>query len=1053
MKCQKSKTYCDTNGTTTDRLHSLIVTPNATDNSSSTPNSTILLHSNVAQLAPTALGHDTNRRKRGSRNTPLSILQFNARSVLPKMSELSTMTLQLKPLLVAVSESWLSASVPDGAVLLPGYSSIVRADRSPPPRKVGTSATTSSRSTTGPPARPKRKQHGGGVLLLVHDSLPFTVRRDLQLWDESVWIEVQVGKPSSHGSQSLIVGCVYRAPDSDLASVEDFAQRLESIVNKINLNRTQLALVGDFNARSPSWHAADSYNPAGRILEAVFLRLGLTQCVRSPTHISKDGSLGSLLDLVLVSDSSLVSDVSIHPPLGSSDHLSVLCQLCSPPFQRGNGPGRKVWCFEKADFPTINKRLGNADWSGIQAAEDVDGAWTAWRSVFLSIVNKAVPSKIIKNFKRKNPCVTPAIEIAIKEKRAALRLMKKHPTDANRDTFKQKRNAVTHLLRKSERSRASTLFRATRLDPSPRSSRNFWEHAKHITGKVKQTVIPDFTNPANSSRVHLPSDKATLLNEYFVNQTVLAGASSAVPEELVEIERTFSSISTSPRNVFEVLSHLKENKAAGIDGLPPRLLKYCAAGIASSVADLFNRSFAEGHFPTDWKAALIVPIFKKGDRSEPGNYRPIALLPVISKVMERIVHNKLSRFLNPWLSPAQSGFKKSDGTVPQLTRLTQTWAEAIDRSDYIGVVFFDLRKAFDKIWHQGLLHKLRAAGVSGPAYQWLVSFLAARHQTTVVDGCRSTPLPLHAGVPQGAILSPLLFSVYMNDIPSPDLTTNLFADDTSVYIVETSAQQLNGRLQTSVDVLCCWFKKWLLCVNSTKTAAMVIRSQRMPAVTLNIKVDSASIPQVSSHRHLGLVLNESLSWSNHVDQITLRASQRIGMLRRLKHRSSSLVVRELYLRTILPMMEYASIVWSGMSTADAKRLERCNRAAGRVIAGICPADNVPSTIILARAGLDNLMARRNVAQAKFTLRLLQGKQPPHLLDAVRHNWLDENSHKSGTRQSLRDQHLLRLPKPNKNALKHSPLYISFSAWNTLPKHIRSSPSRDAVISFFSQRFQ
>ena len=138
--------------------------------------------------------------------------------------------------------------------------------------------------------------------------------------------------------------------------------------------------------------------------------------------------------------------------------------------------------------------------------------------------------------------------------------------------------------------------------------------------------------------------------------------------------------------------------------------------------------------------------------------------------MERLVHNKLSRFLAPWLTSNESGFKKRDGSTPQLIRLTQTWADAINRGHYVAAVFFDLRKAFDRVWHRGLLVKLRAADISGAAYAWLESFLANRVQATVVDGSTSDFSPLHAGVPQGAILSPLFFSVYMNDIPLADST-------------------------------------------------------------------------------------------------------------------------------------------------------------------------------------------------------------------------------------------------------------------------------------------
>ena len=223
--------------------------------------------------------------------------------------------------------------------------------------------------------------------------------------------------------------------------------------------------------------------------------------------------------------------------------------------------------------------------------------------------------------------------------------------------------------------------------------------------------------------------------------------------------------------------------------------------------------------------------------TDPGNYRPIALLPIVSKVLERIVHNKLSSFLSPWLSEKQSGFRKADGTVPQLVRLTQQWSEDIDRSHYIGALFFDLKKAFDKVWHRGLIAKLNAAGIRGSALKWFESFLENRNHVTVVNGRVSSPAKIHAGVPQGAILSPLLFSIHVNDITRASASVcdiNLFADDTLAFVSSPTASALQAKLQLAADVISCWFSEWHLTVNTTKTVSMAIRSQNMPPCTLSI---------------------------------------------------------------------------------------------------------------------------------------------------------------------------------------------------------------------------
>ena len=966
----------------------------------------------------------------------ISVLHLNARSLYPKLSELASTASSLRPDVIAVTETLLSSSVPDGVLLLPDYAQLVRVDRSCSSRAL---------AQGGGGGVKKVKQRGGGVLFLIKSSVKFSARPDLCSWPESAWIEL------SSPTGPLMIRCFYRSPNSCPSS---FAASLETSLCKLDLSRTNVLLVGDFNAKSPSWNPADSFNSAGQILEPEFLRLGLCQCVTSPTHLSPDGSLGSTLDLVLVSDPSCLKCVSTHPPLGSSDHLSVLCHVdiaarCS---SRSERLGRKIWCFDKADFGTINDNLRDADWRSVYSAPDVDSAWTAWQETFFSIVDKGIPSKFIKRLKHKNPFVTTQIAAAIKEKRVCLRRFKKQPSVANRESFKRARNIVTHLLRKSERAHATSLHRSLRLVPCPSTSRDFWHHMKVLQGKLKRPFIPDLVAP-DASVEGTAAGKAKLLNDFFAQQTILNGAATAtlLEDSLPRNDHSFSTISTTPSEVYGILSTLKERKASGLDGISPRLLKFCAGGISESLCSLFNRSFDEGHFPKAWRSALVVPIFKKGAANNPSNYRPIALLSTVSKVMERIVHNKLYRFLRPWLNHNQSGFKKKDGTVPQLVRLVQTWSEAIDQSQYVGVVFFDLKKAFDRVWHRGLLVKLRAAGVSGMAYNWFSSFLSDRRQATLVDGVLSDFSSLHAGVPQGAILSPLLFSIYMNDIPSCASlggSTNLFADDTSSFVADKSLSSLSIKLQGCVDTLSSWFDSWLLSVNTLKSAFMVLRSRRMPSSTLQLSVNGCAITQVSTHRHLGLVLNESLSWSDHVDFVVSKASTRIGFLRRLKHKTSPLVVRDLYMYCIRPILEYAHVAWAGLSVANDCQLEKCNRNAARLIASISPSAGLSHEVILARAGLSTLSSRRQVAQSLFVRRLLTGKQPYHIRAAA-FAWLSSHRPANAHNMVLRDRDgRLRLPRPKKNCLKLSPFYSAFSVWNSMPSSVRSSPSVAAITSFF-----
>ena len=256
-------------------------------------------------------------------------------------------------------------------------------------------------------------------------------------------------------------------------------------------------------------------------------------------------------------------------------------------------------------------------------------------------------------------------------------------------------------------------------------------------------------------------------------------------------------------------------------------------------------------------------------------------------------------------------------------------------------------------------------------------FLTDRVQVTVVNGSISTSARLFAGVPQGAILSPLLFSVYMNDVPFPR-TTNLFADDTSSYIIDSVPSSLESKLQERTYLLSEWFFKWRLTVNPRKSTVMVFRSKKMQPVSIQITVDTHHVPQVSDHRHLGVTFSETLSWTRHADNIVHAASTKIGLLCRLRKRLSPLIIRQLYFTCIRPSLKYANVAWCGLTKRDQERLEKCNRSAARLITRTMPSSEIPRDILLARAGIPTLLSKRQVTQVKLAFTATRGLLPAHL---------------------------------------------------------------------------
>ena len=324
--------------------------------------------------------------------------------------------------------------------------------------------------------------------------------------------------------------------------------------------------------------------------------------------------------------------------------------------------------------------------------------------------------------------------------------------------------------------------------------------------------------------------------------------------------------------------------------------------------------------------ALVIPIFKGGQKSSSTNYRRIALLSLVSKSLEKIVFRKLNSYLQPFLNKSQSGFLRKDSTQKQLVRLVQEWATAMDSFEYVGVVFFDIKKAFDRVWHGGLLRKLSSFGVEGRALDWFRAFLTGRRQRVVVGSAVSEIASLKAGVPQGAILSPLLFIVHMNDIvDATSASTNLFADDTSTFVADRSSAALQSRVQVVVSNLEVWFDKWALTVNTLKSALMVFTPRCKSIPQLDIHIYKQPIPQVVSHKHLGVFFNSHLSWSEHVTYVIGKASKKIGLLQCLRKRLDPLVLRTVYVTCIRPTLEYSSLALSRLSKTDAARLEKTQR--------------------------------------------------------------------------------------------------------------------------------
>ena len=381
------------------------------------------------------------------------------------------------------------------------------------------------------------------------------------------------------------------------------------------------------------------------------------------------------------------------------------------------------------------------------------------------------------------------------------------------------------------------------------------------------------------------------------------------------IKKTNSSFkfsSVSPDFIHSQFTKLPNGKATGLDSLSTRLLKAGIPQFQTPLTHIFNSSLQSGDIPPEWKTARVTPIYKDGSLTDVSNYRPISVLPVTMKVLERTVHYQFYEFLtlNNLITPHQSGFRKSHSTTTALSHFLDKIHHDMDNGRCCGVLFLDLKKAFDTVNHDILLQKLEGFGVEGTERLWFHSYLTNRMQRTIIDGSLSDPRTLTCGVPQGSILGPLLFILYINDLPDSitKCSVMLYADDTALYFSHRDPAEIERILNMEFASVSEWFKVNRLTLNAGKTKFMIFGTSKRLTSTreLIVKILNETIEHVKVFKYLGVQLDCTLSFSNHIDYIARKVNSRLAVLGRASRYLDTKLLLTLYKALILPHFDYGS---------------------------------------------------------------------------------------------------------------------------------------------------
>ncbi len=471
--------------------------------------------------------------------------------------------------------------------------------------------------------------------------------------------------------------------------------------------------------------------------------------------------------------------------------------------------------------------------------------------------------------------------------------------------------------------------------------KQIWDKLKKLTGKWHNNTTKQLEIRDNGSLINGAIETATLLNSYFVNSVKMTvpinhtGILVTPQTDISQSALSLMEVSESKVNIF--LNSLKTSKSKDIFGLDSIFLKRHADLFTGTITKLVNASIKEGKFPKDWNSAIVVPVYKSGDPTVASNYRPISILPVISKIAEKCIAEQLLIHLNssPYtLHPMQFGFRANHSTETANCFLLENIKLKMDKGGVVGAIFLDLKKAFDTVDHQILICKLANFNLSPNVLNWMQSYLTGRVQCVRVGSATSPFLSNEMGVPQGSILGPLLFSLYINDLPSvcTGCDVQMYADDTVIYVHAKTKEQAASKLGAIMINVNKWLNDSNLVLNVKKTVCMFF-TKTHSVVDCDPKMCvSGEIIQVVSHvKYLGIILDSTLSFKKQVKKVLQITNYNLANFRYIRNCLTTIAAK-LYINSmIIPHLTYCMTTWSQVKGTTLKPILSLYKQAYKVL--------------------------------------------------------------------------------------------------------------------------
>jgi exonuclease III len=845
-----------------------------------------------------------------------NVLSLNTQSINAKFEEIKILLQLLSDNAIhfdalCFQETWLSADADTSLLNLKGFNKIFQS---------------------------KHCSEHGGLAIYIKDEYEYS---PLKYQSNSTLWEGQYCKVKISNSQQIILGNIYRPPRNKNEEIASFLNSFSEILFKINQSRCDTILAGDYN------FDLIKHNSNGSVKDFLDLMAssGFTPKITIPTRFGNKSAtlLDNFFTKFTIENRNCLGGVMLDQ---ISDHQT--CFLSYPKLINYMNRVQKKTIIKRSDnfFEDVSNEIDTETIMSVLSEEqDVNANCSNFVNILKQAVDKftTISKCRVNKYKHKmSPWITYGIMRSIRSRdRLYKKLKKSKPGSYEYEAMNSNLKTYNQILQKTIRE-ARRLFYHGEFKECKNDVRKTWKTIDSALGRNKvDEKLPEYVEMVNE-KIENPQEIVNTMNLHFAK----IGNKLADSIALTGNEKSFESylsIHDQPSNGFYfetisteqteyIIDKLQSKNSCASDGVSTKLLKTLKGKISKPLTFIINQSFQNGCFPDVLKVAKVKSLFKKGDLHDPNNYRPISILPSISKVFEKVMHKQIVRYFerNALFYENQYGFRAKHSTEFAVLELVDRLTTAMDKGDIPMSIFIDLSKAFDCLNHSILLKKLSHYGFNEQALDLMKNYLNNRKQYVECSGYTSNMMNITTGVPQGSILGPLLFLIYLNDFSkaSEHFTMINFADDTAlVSNLRTNANLTSQETETELNKISDWLKVNKLSINVKKTKAMIFHSSRKTVPSPSIKLHSENIEFVETFTYLGIVLDRHLSWNEHISSIASKISKTIGVLNKLKHFLPRHTLKLIYDSLIHSKIKYGILVWGENSS----RIMKLQKKAARLI--------------------------------------------------------------------------------------------------------------------------